>query len=467
MSGSVSSGVDLRAGGGRSPGRRRCDPARSPVGSIRAINSSCGTSSRDDGLQRPGRLSTAARSRRLRPDGTLRGKPSSTKPSVPSSRSSINSIIARPGPAHRDPCSALARLPRSVDPRSISVSSRSLAMICGDARLSAEATGRLAYPSRRRAVRASRSAYGQCMRPSTRRPNGRRTCPRSPLPDVLYTSLRVHPHRSRRRRRARPRQQRVLVRDDFRPACRVPGVQRGAGRRGGDDARRRRPGRRLVRPAAAAVAGGLARSASSWPETARRPPHRRTASTTSRPRWRTSAARASGWSTNAPRHGSMGASIAFLHPKDTGGVLTELVQARPALTFMAGSRNLGGIGCRRSTAPARLVRGSPRIGRTHRRTVGSLRPDSAPVPMRAPLEAALLAEQLFPSTREREGIVRFPGELTVERIEGRPRTRRRRDGGQSRAIDQVPGEDYREGSRALDPRTRRRASRRPRPRSGR
>ncbi|WP_322749625.1 MULTISPECIES: methylmalonyl-CoA epimerase [unclassified Frankia] len=30
-----------------------------------------------------------------------------------------------------------------------------------------------------------------------------------------------------------------------------------------------------------------------------------------------------------PRHGSMGASIAFLHPKDTGGVLTELVQALP------------------------------------------------------------------------------------------------------------------------------------------
>ena len=31
-----------------------------------------------------------------------------------------------------------------------------------------------------------------------------------------------------------------------------------------------------------------------------------------------------------PRHGSMGASIAFLHPADLGGVLTELVQA-PAL----------------------------------------------------------------------------------------------------------------------------------------
>jgi methylmalonyl-CoA/ethylmalonyl-CoA epimerase len=32
-----------------------------------------------------------------------------------------------------------------------------------------------------------------------------------------------------------------------------------------------------------------------------------------------------------PRHGSMGASIAFLHPADLGGVLTELVQfAGPA-----------------------------------------------------------------------------------------------------------------------------------------
>jgi methylmalonyl-CoA/ethylmalonyl-CoA epimerase len=28
-----------------------------------------------------------------------------------------------------------------------------------------------------------------------------------------------------------------------------------------------------------------------------------------------------------PRHGSMGASIAFMHPADLGGVLTELVQA--------------------------------------------------------------------------------------------------------------------------------------------
>jgi methylmalonyl-CoA/ethylmalonyl-CoA epimerase len=31
-----------------------------------------------------------------------------------------------------------------------------------------------------------------------------------------------------------------------------------------------------------------------------------------------------------PRHGSLGASIAFLHPKSVGGVLTELVQAATA-----------------------------------------------------------------------------------------------------------------------------------------
>ncbi|HEX3824045.1 MAG TPA: methylmalonyl-CoA epimerase [Mycobacteriales bacterium] len=31
-----------------------------------------------------------------------------------------------------------------------------------------------------------------------------------------------------------------------------------------------------------------------------------------------------------PRHGSLGASIAFLHPKSIGGVLTELVQAATA-----------------------------------------------------------------------------------------------------------------------------------------
>ncbi|MDH2429994.1 methylmalonyl-CoA epimerase [Sphaerisporangium sp. TRM90804] len=30
-----------------------------------------------------------------------------------------------------------------------------------------------------------------------------------------------------------------------------------------------------------------------------------------------------------PRHGAMGTSIAFLHPKDVGGVLTELVQSPP------------------------------------------------------------------------------------------------------------------------------------------
>ena len=33
-----------------------------------------------------------------------------------------------------------------------------------------------------------------------------------------------------------------------------------------------------------------------------------------------------------PRHGSMGASIAFLHPADLGGVLTELVEPADRLT---------------------------------------------------------------------------------------------------------------------------------------
>jgi methylmalonyl-CoA/ethylmalonyl-CoA epimerase len=37
-----------------------------------------------------------------------------------------------------------------------------------------------------------------------------------------------------------------------------------------------------------------------------------------------------------PRHGSMGASIAFLHPADLGGVLTELVE-HPLDDFRAGS----------------------------------------------------------------------------------------------------------------------------------
>ncbi len=36
-----------------------------------------------------------------------------------------------------------------------------------------------------------------------------------------------------------------------------------------------------------------------------------------------------------PRHGSMGASIAFLHPGDVGGVLTELVQSAAQLPLRA------------------------------------------------------------------------------------------------------------------------------------
>jgi methylmalonyl-CoA/ethylmalonyl-CoA epimerase len=44
-----------------------------------------------------------------------------------------------------------------------------------------------------------------------------------------------------------------------------------------------------------------------------------------------------------PRHGSMGASIAFLHPADLGGVLTELVQA-PSAPAAPGHAPMAGSG---------------------------------------------------------------------------------------------------------------------------
>jgi hypothetical protein len=66
------------------------------------------------------------------------------------------------------------------------------------------------------------------------------------------------------------------------------------------------------------------------------------------------------------------------------------------------------------------------------------------------LEAALLAERLFATTREREGIVRFPGEMTVDLLQAPE------DVGSFATVDvaatiKFPGEDYAEGSRALDP----------------
>jgi hypothetical protein len=81
----------------------------------------------------------------------------------------------------------------------------------------------------------------------------------------------------------------------------------------------------------------------------------------------------------------------------------------------------------------------------------SLRTRAAPpVLCVPPLEAALLAERLFSGTREREGIVRFPGEMTVDLLQAPE------DVGTFATVDvaatiKYPGEDYREGSRALDP----------------
>ncbi len=56
-----------------------------------------------------------------------------------------------------------------------------------------------------------------------------------------------------------------------------------------------------------------------------------------------------------PRHGSMGASIAFLHPADVGGVLTELVQSAGQTARAASKR-----------ATDSLVRSSARIARRDR-----------------------------------------------------------------------------------------------------
>ncbi|MBV9449266.1 MAG: methylmalonyl-CoA epimerase [Streptosporangiaceae bacterium] len=52
-----------------------------------------------------------------------------------------------------------------------------------------------------------------------------------------------------------------------------------------------------------------------------------------------------------PRHGSLGASIAFLHPADLGGVLTELVQMAGTTSHRGETDLLGRIGCRTPKAP--------------------------------------------------------------------------------------------------------------------
>ena len=77
--------------------------------------------------------------------------------------------------------------------------------------------------------------------------------------------------------------------------------------------------------------GRTRRWAGSWPGGARACTTSGTASPTSARRWPRSAVTGVRLLDQRPRHGSMGASIAFLHPADLGGVLTELVQpADPA-----------------------------------------------------------------------------------------------------------------------------------------
>ena len=104
-------------------------------------------------------------------------------------------------------------------------------------------------------------------------------------------------------------------------------VNEAPGGAGGDAARRRRPGRELLRPAARAARPGHPGRQVPGRGAARASITSATAWRTSQRRSRPSARPASASSTQRPRHGSMGASIAFLHPADVGGVLTELVQA--------------------------------------------------------------------------------------------------------------------------------------------
>ena len=73
--------------------------------------------------------------------------------------------------------------------------------------------------------------------------------------------------------------------------------------------------------------GRTPRWAGSWPGAARACTTWGTVCRTSARRWPPSALRGVRLLDERPRHGSMGASIAFLHPADLGGVLTELVQA--------------------------------------------------------------------------------------------------------------------------------------------
>ena len=68
--------------------------------------------------------------------------------------------------------------------------------------------------------------------------------------------------------------------------------------------------------------------ASSWSATARACTTWPTAPTTSTPRWSACARRACRLIDEQPRIGIRQSRVAFLHPKSTGGVLTEIVQPK-------------------------------------------------------------------------------------------------------------------------------------------
>ena len=131
----------------------------------------------------------------------------------------------------------------------------------------------------------------------------------------------VRTHRSHRSRRRGPRRRAGALREELRDGARAPRDGRVAGRRGGPARCRRR-----ARRAAARRSGPTPRSASSSPARDR-------VFTTSPTRWTTSTRRCVRLADagielidSEPRVGIRDSRVAFLHPRSTGGVLTEIVE---------------------------------------------------------------------------------------------------------------------------------------------
>ena len=115
----------------------------------------------------------------------------------------------------------------------------------------------------------------------------------------------------------------AFYRDTFGMSLRPRGDQRGAGRPRGDDGRRRR---RLLRPAAGPAHPGVDDRDVPRPQRPRRAAGRLPRRRTSTPVSATLRERGLRLLYDEPRRGTAGSRINFVHPKDAGGVLVELVE---------------------------------------------------------------------------------------------------------------------------------------------